>query len=168
MKFTEALKALKDGKKIRQAQWQKDRWIELGSDDAMLDEDGDEIEITLSFLASFLAAENWEIVPEKQPQPQSAEHPFVIIRSYDAGVFAGNIAERDNSTRVVKLRNAIRLWYWDGAFSLSQLAMEGVSKPANCKFSMPVTEQEIFNVIEIIPVTDIAEKNIKEVKPCKK
>lgn len=94
--------------------------------------------------------------------------PFVIIRSDRAGVFAGNLVEQDNANQRVKLQNAIRLWYWDGAFTLSQIAMEGVSKPNNCKFAIPVTEQEIFGVIEILPATDAAEKNIKEVKPCKK
>ena len=93
---------------------------------------------------------------------------FVIIRSYDAGVFAGNLVEQDNANRRVKLQNAIRLWYWDGAFTLSQIAMEGVSKPDNCKFSMPVTEQEVFNVIEILRTTKAAENNLKEVKPWKK
>ena len=91
---------------------------------------------------------------------------FVIIRSYDAGVFAGNIVEQDNSNKRVKLQNAIRLWYWDGAFTLSQLAMEGVSKPENCKFSVPVAEQEVFNVIEILRVTEAAENNIKDVALC--
>jgi hypothetical protein len=93
---------------------------------------------------------------------------FVIIRSTRAGVFAGNLIEQDNANQRVKLHNAIRLWYWDGAFTLSQLAMEGVSKPDNCKFSIPTAEQEIFEVIEILQVTETAEKNIKEVKPCKK
>ena len=93
---------------------------------------------------------------------------FVLIRSTNAGVFAGNIVEQDNANQRVKLHNAIRLWYWDGAFTLSQIAMEGVSKPANCKFAMPVSEIEIFGVIEILTVSEMAEQNIKEVKPCKK
>jgi len=93
--------------------------------------------------------------------------PCVIIRSSNAGVFVGNLVSRDNANQLVKLQNAIRIWYWDGAFTLSQLAMEGVTKPENCKFSMPVTEQEIFEVIEIIPVTAAAEAIIRKVEPCK-
>ena len=93
---------------------------------------------------------------------------FVIIRSRNAGVFAGTLVEQDNANQRVKLRDAIRLWYWDGAFTLSQIAMEGVSKPENCKFAMPVAEQEVFDVIEILQTTDAAEKCIKEVKSCKK
>ena len=93
---------------------------------------------------------------------------FVLIRSTNAGVLAGDLVEQDNANQRVKLQNAIRLWYWDGAFTLSQIAMEGVSKPDNCKFAIPVTEMEIFKVIEIIPLTKVAEQKIKEVKPCKK
>jgi len=93
---------------------------------------------------------------------------FVLIRSRSAGVFAGNLVEQDNANQRVTLQNAIRLWYWDGAFTLSQIAMEGVKKPENCKFAMPVTEMEIFEVIEILSVTEEAEKNIKEVQPCKR
>ena len=92
---------------------------------------------------------------------------FVIIRSRSAGVFAGTLLEQDNANQRVKLLKAIRLWYWDGAFTLSQIAMEGVSKPENCKFAMPVAELEIFEVIEILETTDAAEKCIKEIKPCK-
>jgi hypothetical protein len=91
--------------------------------------------------------------------------PYVLIRSTNAGVFVGELAEQDNANQRVRLKNAIRIWYWDGAFTLSQLAMEGVKKPENCKFSIPVTEQEVFQVIEIIPMTDAAVASVKGVKP---
>ena len=57
---------------------------------------------------------------------------YVIVRTYSAGVFAGNLESRNG--REVVLRSARRIWYWDGAATLSQLAMEGTSKPENCKF----------------------------------
>ena len=93
---------------------------------------------------------------------------FVLIRSTNAGVFAGDLVEQDNANQRVVLQNSIRLWYWDGAFTLSQIAEEGVSKPYNCKFAMPVTQMEVFNVIEILSVSVAAEKSIKGVTPCKK
>jgi hypothetical protein len=104
----------------------------------------------------------------KKATTKKTTEKFVIIRSFNAGVFAGNLVEQDNAHQRVVLKNAIRLWYWDGAFTLSQLAMEGVSKPQNCKFSIPVLEQEIYQVIEIIPTTDVAEKSVKGVEPCRK
>ena len=61
---------------------------------------------------------------------------YVIVRTYSAGVFAGELESRKGQE--VVMRNARRLWYWDGAASLSQLAMEGTSKPQNCKFPCEV------------------------------
>ena len=63
---------------------------------------------------------------------------YVIIRSYDAGCFAEYLKEKADDNRSITLLKARRLWYWDGAASLSQLAMEGVKKPENCKFPCEV------------------------------
>ena len=87
---------------------------------------------------------------------------YVIIRTYSAGVFAGTLVSKDGQE--VVLKNARRLWYWDGAASLSQLAMEGVSKPENCKFPCEVSEITLEQVIEIIPCTEKAQKIIKAVE----
>lgn len=86
---------------------------------------------------------------------------YVIVRTYSAGVFAGNLESRNG--REVILLNARRLWYWDGAASLSQLAMEGVRKPKNCKFPCEVNRVELLETIEILDVTEAAEKSIKDV-----
>jgi len=86
---------------------------------------------------------------------------YFIIRTGRAGVFAGNIKSCENSTAT--LTNVRRLWYWDGAASLSQMAMEGVSKPRNCKFTVVVPEMTVLGVIEIIPCTEKAEMSIKGV-----
>ena len=86
---------------------------------------------------------------------------YYIVRSYKAGVFAGNIKTRDGSE--VTMTNVRRIWYWDGAASLSQLAVEGPSKPKSCKFTVTVPEITVLDVIEIIPCSDAAEKCIKGV-----
>jgi hypothetical protein len=85
---------------------------------------------------------------------------YKIVRTYSAGVFAGYVKSRIGQE--VKMINARRLWYWDGAASLSQLAMEGVTKPENCKFAMPV-DVLLINAIEIIDVTQRAKENIEKV-----
>jgi len=87
---------------------------------------------------------------------------YVIVRTYSAGVFAGYIESR-NGQEVV-MTNARRLWYWSGACSLSQLAMDGTSKPENCKFPCAVDRVELLQVIEILNVTDKAKKSIDEVE----
>ena len=86
---------------------------------------------------------------------------YKIVRTYSAGVFAGYIESRKGQE--VVMSNARRLWYWDGASSLSQLAMEGTKKPENCKFPCEVDRLELLQVIEILDVTEIAEKSIKNV-----
>jgi len=85
-----------------------------------------------------------------------------VVRTYSAGVFIGLVKSRDG--KEVILENARRLWYWDGAASLSQLANEGVSKPNNCKFPAPVPEILLTEAIEIIPATEAAVESIAAVK----
>jgi hypothetical protein len=63
----------------------------------------------------------------------------------------------------VCLRNARRLWYWDGAASLSELAEKGTSTPQNCKFPMPMQSVILTEAIEIIDVSEVAAKSIDEV-----
>ena len=88
--------------------------------------------------------------------------PYVIVRGDRSGVFAGNLGER--SGREVTLHNCRRLWYWDGAASISQLAVDGTKAPRECKFTVTVDSITILDAIEIIPCTDAAEASIKAVK----
>lgn len=87
--------------------------------------------------------------------------PYVIVRTYSAGVFAGELESRKG--REVVMKNARRLWMWAGAASLSQLCMEGTSDPKNCKFPCEVERVELLEAIEILNVTEIAKKSIKSV-----
>lgn len=86
---------------------------------------------------------------------------YVIVRTYSAGVFAGNLISR-NGQEVV-LEDARRLWYWAGAASLSQLAMTGTSRPNECKFPVAVSRVELMQAIEILEVSLEAEISIREV-----
>ena len=97
---------------------------------------------------------------------ENKESKYVIVRTYSAGVFAGNL-ESKNGQEVV-LTNARRIWYWSGAASLSQLAMEGTSDPANCKFPIAVNRVELTQAIEILDTTKKAEDSIKGVPIWKK
>lgn len=87
---------------------------------------------------------------------------YVLVRTHSAGVHVGYLKSRKGSE--LTLVNARRLWYWDGASSLSQLAVDGVSKPSNCKFPCEVPEIDLLNVIEVIPVSEKARKSVSEVK----
>lgn len=86
---------------------------------------------------------------------------FYIIRCAEAGVFFGHVKERSGGEAV--LTDARRIWYWKGAATLSQLAVEGVSEPKLCKFAIPVQEMIVRGVIELIPCTEAAVNSIQGV-----
>lgn len=54
-------------------------------------------------------------------------------------------------------------WYWDGAATLAELAMCGVSKPGNCKFPCEVDRIELLETIEIVDCTKVSQDSIKAV-----
>ena len=86
---------------------------------------------------------------------------YVIVRTYSAGVFAGNLQSRDG--KEVVLTDARRLWYWAGAASLSQMAVSGTSNPKECRFPVAVPSVTLTEAIEILDVTPAAETSIKDV-----
>ena len=86
---------------------------------------------------------------------------YVIVRTYSAGVFAGYLDGRKGKEAV--LLNARRIWYWAGAASLSQLAVDGTSKPDECKFPVEVPRVELTEVIEVLDVSEKARKSIASV-----
>lgn len=86
----------------------------------------------------------------------------VIIRSAEAGVFYGEIAEKDGQN--VVMANVRRIWYWSGACSISEIALSGATDPEECKFTVTVESIELFDVIEIIPCTEEAIQSIEGVK----
>jgi len=87
---------------------------------------------------------------------------YCIVRTYSAGVFAGYVESRTG--REVVMRKARRIFYWDGASSLSQLAVDGTCKPENCKFPCEVDRVELLEVIEILDCTQKAKQSIEGVK----
>lgn len=90
----------------------------------------------------------------------------VIVRGDRSGVFFGILAAKEG--REVKLEKCRRLWYWDGAASISQLAIDGTTRPQNCKFTVTVEEIIILDAIEIITCTDKAADKIEKVAEWKR
>lgn len=107
---------------------------------------------------STICIDGVEYVPKKE---SICDGKYIIVRTFSAGVFAGTLKSRDG--KEVTLTNARRIWYWEGAASLSQLAMDGTSAPEKCKFPMPVDEVTLTEVIEILATTPRAEASIKGV-----
>jgi hypothetical protein len=106
-----------------------------------------------------------EYVEKSSAQAEIPSTNLFMVRSYAAGVFYGEIESKKHEVNglVVTMKNARRVWYWSGAASLSQLAMEGTTKPKDCKFPAPVTSVELMNVVEILPITHAALKSLDEV-----
>lgn len=87
---------------------------------------------------------------------------YCIVRSYRSSPFAGYVSSR-NGTEVTILE-ARRIWYWEGAASLSQLAMSGTSNPSACKFPEPVSSVTVLDAIEILECSEKGKKSIQGVK----
>lgn len=85
-----------------------------------------------------------------------------VFRGDRSGVFFGTLLEKDG--REVRIGNCRRLWYWDGACSLTDISVIGTAKPDSCKFTIPVEEMVITDCIEIIPCTEQAISVIEGVK----
>ena len=90
----------------------------------------------------------------------------VIIRGDRSGVFFGTITKKEGQE--VTLEKCRRLWFWDGAASISQLATEGTVTPSRCKFKVTVDLIIITDAIEIILCTDKAIKSIEGVAEWKR
>ena len=86
-----------------------------------------------------------------------------LIRTYSAGVHFGELVKREG--KEVTLKNARRVYYWKGAASLSQLAMEGVTFPEECKITIPVKKIILTEAIEVIKMSEEAIANLNEVTP---
>lgn len=87
----------------------------------------------------------------------------VLVRTYSAGVHFGTLSDLSENAKVATLTDSRRVWYWSGAASLSQMAVEGVTDPDDCKFAMTVPEIILSEAIEIIQLTDAAIVNLENV-----
>lgn len=81
-----------------------------------------------------------------------------LFRCDRSGVFYGEKVEIEGQRAVIK--NARKIYYWSGANCLEQLSAEGTKRPNDCKFTMTVDSIEVFDLIQILPCTDVAIKSI--------
>ena len=83
---------------------------------------------------------------------------YFIVRTDHAGVFFGKIDKK--SADSVTMTNVRKIFYWDGACAVEELAMNGTKKPNNCKITVEIPMMEIADPIQIIPCTDAAVKSL--------
>lgn len=101
---------------------------------------------------------------KKAKKTSRASHPMMgrrcLCRTYSAGVHIGDIVYINPDTSMeVKLKNALRLWKWEGGgLSLSAVAENGIKGGRLNKTG----EVFLTNVIEMIPTTEKAEVTYKK------
>lgn len=100
-------------------------------------------------------------VVKKKSKVKTVGPRYVIVRTQSAGVFFGELTSKVSTQ--VTLKNSRRLWYWSGAASLSQLAIEGTKNPSSCKFPAAVENHELLGVIEVLDTTVAAQTSINGV-----
>jgi len=68
------------------------------------------------------------ISPTESAPQQSTAHPMTgrrcLIRTYSAGVHIGDVVSVNGME--IHLKNALRLWKWEGGLSLSAVASNGI------------------------------------------
>ena len=85
----------------------------------------------------------------------------VIARGKNSGVLFGTLVEQEG--QVVALENARKIYYWDGACAIEQIAKDGVTNPRSCKITVSVDESTMLDCNQLIPCTEKASKCIESV-----
>lgn len=90
--------------------------------------------------------------------------PYVIIRTYSAGVHMGYLKKKESTLAgmEVELVNTRRLYKWAGALTISELAAIGTANPSSCQFTMPIPSITLV-AIEIVPTTIAAAEILQNV-----
>ena len=90
----------------------------------------------------------------------TAKGLYVVVRTYSAGVHVGVLVSRRGTE--VQLTDSRRIWSWEGANTLNEMALRGVG-PAS-RVSEPVLRHEITEAIEVLYCTKEAEANLRGAK----
>ena len=86
----------------------------------------------------------------------------VIARMYRAGVFMGILAHIDSD--IVRLTNVRRIYYWQGALSVTDMASNGI-KGGKVTKPCDVVEFNRSALVEINKCSDKAAECITAIKP---
>ena len=101
----------------------------------------------------------------KKTAPTGVVGEFVIARCTSAGVHAGVVESTDANHTV--LRDSRRIWHWQGAASLSEIAAHGVnpSKVSACKIAVPVPLLRLrdADICELIVCLPAGRKSVQEI-----
>lgn len=107
-------------------------------------------EMTLSQISQMV--ETLQAKADAKSSGSGIDYPLgaqVVVRTFSAGVHIGRLAQVEGTT--VLLKGARRLWSWQGAFTLNEVAQSGVAKGS--RISATVPQIVLTQAIEIIPAS---------------
>lgn len=86
--------------------------------------------------------------------------PCVIVScgSNGGGIHFGFLKSKVGDQ--VVLVGSRRVQYWNGAASISEMAVRGVSKPQDCRFGPITPEITLPHIVELIPISTKAQANL--------
>lgn len=82
---------------------------------------------------------------------------FVLVRTRDAGVHCGTLAESSGTATL--LTDARRIWRWNGANTLHELSLYGATEEYT-RISESVGRILLTESIEVIPCTEKSRRNL--------
>lgn len=88
-----------------------------------------------------------------------------IFRGEKSGVFYGELVRQHGT--MAQIKNCRKIFYWEGANCLEQVAREGVRSPDDCKITMVVDTIEIFDLCQLLRCSDQAIECIDAIKEWK-
>lgn len=77
--------------------------------------------------------------------------PLVLVRTRDAGIHVGYLANYDRANRAVTFYESWRIWRWRGANTLSEVAVDGIDEQS--AVARPVRGHEVLDVAEVLQVS---------------
>ena len=112
-------------------------------------------------IASLFGGTNQPHITSEKPR-----HPYigriVIVRTYASGVHFAALKEFDAKNNAAILSGSVRIWSWQGAFTLSEVANNGIKSG---KLSESINEMFVTQVIELIPCAQKAIDSLNAIKP---
>lgn len=94
----------------------------------------------------------------KKSAKKKSSKPFVLVRTYMAGVHCGYLEKKEKME--VVLSNTRRIWRWKGANTISELSQNG-SDEVYTRISEPVPTNTL-EAIEIIVCSPTAKANLEK------
>ena len=88
-----------------------------------------------------------------------------IVRCDRSGVFFGTVVETSVDCKLVKLANARKLYQWEGALAVEDIATTGVH--GRQKFTNICDSLTVTDAIQIITCTKASVESIEKIEPWK-